>query len=140
MEFPNLLKDIISILYVFSWVFMAWSMWATGIFRQSGIEEWWQTLRGKKLNQSLLKDGPYRLCRHPIYSAFLGMIWFTAEISPERIFLIIIWTIYIYLGARWKDQRLLRNVSYASYAQATPAFPLMSKELEVFLNLNKGLQ
>ena len=104
---------------------MFWSMVETGLFRQSGIEEWWRALTHKKMKQGLLKNGPYQICRHPIYASFLGMIWFTPNMSLDRLFLAISWSVYIFIGAYLKEKRLMKNKGYRDYAATVPAFPLM---------------
>lgn len=136
---PNLLnlnqisEGVIIALYTFNWLFMFWSMLATGLFRQSGIEEWWKGLKGEKIKYTLLSNGPYRVCRHPIYASFIGMIWFTPNVSIDRLYLSLFWTAYILLGASLKERRLRRNKKYQSYSQEVPAFPFMPRSWDNFL-------
>tara|TARA_R110002072_G_scaffold534_6_gene3944 strand:+ start:122172 stop:122891 length:720 start_codon:yes stop_codon:yes gene_type:complete len=123
---------LISAFYWISWIGMFWSMVATGLFRQSGIEEWWLTLKGKKIKNNLLHNGPYQICRHPIYASFLGMIWFSSHVSIDRLFLAFAWTAYIFIGASLKERRLLRNKKYKEYSESTPAFPFLPKSIDQF--------
>jgi methanethiol S-methyltransferase len=130
---PRNLESIIFVLYTLSWLFMFWSMIATGLFRQSGIEEWWKALRNENTKNPLPKNGPYKICRHPIYASFLGMIWFTPYMSIERLYLSLAWTIYILIGASLKERRLRKNKDYQVYSQNVPAFPFIPKGWDNFL-------
>jgi protein-S-isoprenylcysteine O-methyltransferase Ste14 len=121
-----------NILYVLSWLFMLWAMISTGLFRQSGIEEWFLTLKGKKIKYSLSQHGAYSLCRHPIYAAFLAMIWTTPHMTYGHLFLTISWSIYILWGAGQKEKRLMRNRGYQSYAKQVTAFPFIGKVVDNF--------
>jgi len=133
---PNLMistkftSNIITILYIFSWLFMFWTMSTIGLFKQSGIEEWWNAIKRKKIKGSLIQHGPYKICRHPIYVAFLGMIWFTPNISADRLYLSLFWTIYIFVGATFKEVRLSKSKMYREYSKKVPAFPLFPKKLD----------
>lgn len=114
-------------LYVLSWLFMLWAMISTGLFRQSGIEEWYLHLKGKKIRYSLAQNGAYGLCRHPIYAAFIAMIWTTPNMSYDHLFLTLAWTGYILWGAGQKEKRLSRNNAYKEYAEHVTAFPFIGK-------------
>ncbi len=133
LPLPQWAQLIVMALYVLSWLFMFWSMFATGLFRQSGIEQWWLGLRGKQIKHELLQSGPYKLCRHPIYASFLGMIWFTPNMSIDRLYLSLFWSAYILLGASLKERRLRRNKKYQNYSQKVPAFPFVPKKWDNFL-------
>lgn len=121
-----------NVLYILSWLFMLWAMISTGLFRQSGIEEWYLSLRGKKIKYSLGQNGAYTLCRHPIYAAFIAMIWTTPHMTYDHLFLTILWSIYIFWGAGQKEKRLMRNRSYKSYAEQVTAFPFIGKVVDNF--------
>lgn len=121
-------KLIFNTLYVLSWLFMSWAMLSNGLFRQSGIEEWFHTLRNKKIKYSpLAQKGAYRVCRHPIYAAFIAMIWTTPNMSYDHLFLTLGWTFYIIWGAGQKEKRLMKNHNYKSYAKNVTAFPFIGK-------------
>ncbi len=123
---------IFNVLYVLSWLFMFWAMVSTGLFRQSGIEEWYLSLHGKKMKYSLAKHGAYTLCRHPIYAAFIAMIWTTPHMTYDHLYLTSAWSIYILWGAGQKEKRLMKNRNYRSYAAQVPAFPFIGKVADNF--------
>lgn len=121
------------VLYGASWLFMLWAMISTGMFRQSGIEEWYLALKGKKIKNSLATHGAYAFCRHPIYAAFIAMIWTTPNMTYDHLFLTLGWTFYILWGAGQKEKRLMRNKAYQRYANDVMAFPFINKMFDNFL-------
>lgn len=121
-------KDVMIVFYFVSWIFMTWSIAATGALKHNGIEQWWNTLFDKSTRYSLLHGGPYYICRHPIYFSFLGMIWFCPKMSSSHLLLAISWSFYIVLGTFWKEQRLLTNKSYKEYAQMVSPYPLLPRK------------
>ncbi len=121
------------ILYGASWLFMLWAMISTGLFRQSGIEEWYLALKGKKIKNSLATHGAYAFCRHPIYAAFIAMIWTSPNMTYDHLFLSLSWTLYILWGAGQKEKRLMRNKGYQRYANEVMAFPFINKMFDNFL-------
>lgn len=123
-------KHLFDVLYVFSWLFMFYAMVSTGLFRQSGIEEWFKALKGKPMKYDIKTHGAYSLCRHPIYAAFIAMIWTTPNLTFDHLFLSVIWTVYILWGAGQKERRLIRNKSYQDYARNVVAFPFLNKFLD----------
>lgn len=131
--YPHEFTKIFQVLYALSWLFMLWAMISTGLFRQSGIEEWYLALKGRKIKHNLLEKGAYSVCRHPIYAGFLAIIWTTPNMSYDHLFLSIGWTIYILVGAQRKEKRLRRNNSYQNYSNEVTAFPFIGKGLDKFL-------
>jgi len=123
----------IKALYISSWFFMFWSMLATGLFKQNGVDSWWAKIRGKKYQYKMPTQGPYQLTRHPIYVGFLGMIWFTPNYSIDRLLISLFWTGYILIGMYLKEKRLLRNKSYRDYSKKVSIFPLIPKKLDYYL-------
>lgn len=134
VEMNQLTKNIIIFLYILSWIMMLWAMLSTGLFKQSGIEDWWLGLKQRPAKNSLMQAGAYRFCRHPIYVAFLGMIWMTPYMTVDRLYLAFIWTVYIVVGAGFKEARLRKNKRYLDYASKTPAFPFVPLKLDKFFS------
>lgn len=126
-------KYFFNVLYVLSWLFMLWSMISTGIFRQSGIEEWYLAIKDKMFKKNLSQSGAYSICRHPIYSAFLAMLWTTPNMTYDHLYLTLFWSVYIVWGAGNKERRLIKNNQYKSYAEVTTAFPFIGKNIDIFV-------
>jgi protein-S-isoprenylcysteine O-methyltransferase Ste14 len=61
--------------------------------------------------------GPYRLVRHPLYLAVLVLIWSNPEMTLDRLLFALLWTGWIFLGARLEEADLL-----AEYGDAYRAF------------------
>ena len=69
-----------------------------------------------KVDHQLVRSGPYRVVRHPIYSAMLGMFLGTAIVSGQLHALL---AVVIMVGAYWRkirlEERSLRKVFGAAY-------------------------
>ncbi len=80
---------------------------------------------------TLVRSGPYRWLRHPLYASNLGVVFgvllFANCLRPE-IFLIASSALALqYLAlAGWEDRRLrdLHGAEYAAFAAAVPAWPM----------------
>jgi protein-S-isoprenylcysteine O-methyltransferase Ste14 len=76
----------------------------------------WSGAITEKVDHELVRSGPYRFLRHPIYSAMLGMYLGTAVVSGEVHALI---AVAIVVAAYWRKLRLekrhLREVFGAAY-------------------------
>ena len=63
----------------------------------------WSVEISEKVGHELVRSGPYRVVRHPIYTAMLGMYVGTALVSGELHALV---AVAIVLGAYWRKIRL----------------------------------
>jgi protein-S-isoprenylcysteine O-methyltransferase Ste14 len=72
----------------------------------------------------LVTDGLYGLVRHPLYSAGLVFMWFSADMTENRLVLWITFTLYILIGAYFEEKKLLKDIgpAYAEYKKNTPMF------------------
>ncbi len=113
---------------------MFWAMFSTGLFRQSGIEEWYKSLRNVKYKQGLAIGGAYSVCRHPIYAAFLAMIWTAPNMTGDHLLISVAWSVYIFWGAGQKEKRLMRNQTYRQYATEVTAFPFVGQLVDGFIS------
>ncbi len=90
-----------------SWIALFYSLYLTGMGYQTGLTPWWYWLRGKALpRRAFVTTGAFRYMRHPVYLSFLGLIWFTPQMTVDHAILTVVWTIYIYVGSYLKDRRL----------------------------------
>lgn len=133
-NFQTLGSYSIQIPYIMSWIFMFWAMFSTGLFRQSGIEEWYKSLRNVKYKQGLAIGGAYSVCRHPIYAAFLAMIWTAPNMTGDHLLISVAWSVYIFWGAGQKEKRLMRNQTYRQYATEVTAFPFVGQPVDGFIS------
>jgi methanethiol S-methyltransferase len=109
-----------------SWIALFYSLYLTGMGYQTGLTPWWYWVRGMKLpRREFVERGLYRYTRHPVYLSFLGLIWFTPNMSWDHVILTVIWTIYIVFGSYMKDQRLKHYMgdTYLEYARRVPGYP-----------------
>ncbi len=126
-EFTGLIKILILIFQALSWLLIAWAMYATGPMKQIGMEQWWNYLKNKPLNNDIPYSGPYKFMRHPIYTAFFGMILFNPYYSVSHFILLVFWGYYLYWGARNKESRYMRNKEYQIYAKKVAFLPGLIK-------------
>jgi len=62
-----------------------------------GVHAW---LRGREARRDWPEPrGVYRVLRHPIYLSFLGLVWLTPAMTPDRALLTAVWTVYIFVGS-----------------------------------------
>ncbi len=63
--------------------------------------------------------------RHPGYLSFLGLTWFTPDMTIDRAILTGLWTVYIFAGSWFKDQRLVYYMGnmYREYQTRVPGYP-----------------
>ena len=114
--------------FVASWIMLFYSLSLSGFGYQTGWTQWRYWLRRQPLPpRGLVARGAYRWLRHPAYLSFLGLIWFTPQMTLDHAVLTGIWTAYIFYGSALKDRRLefyLRD-EYRQYASGVPGYPGM---------------
>jgi protein-S-isoprenylcysteine O-methyltransferase Ste14 len=71
---------------------------------------------------TLVTRGLYRFVRHPLYSAGLLFLWLTTSMTINKFIVYISGTIYVFVGAYFEEQKLLREygAAYAEYRSITP--------------------
>ena len=114
--------------FCLSWAGMLYSIGLTGFGFQTGWTQWRHWYRSEKLpRRDFEVRGVYRVMRHPVYLGFLGLIWFTPQMTVDHALLAGIWTIYIGLGSMLKDQRLLFYLgdSYRVYMEQVAGYPML---------------
>jgi len=80
----------------------------------------------------LVTDGLYAYIRHPLYIAGLIFIWFSPDMTLNRLVLWVILSLYILIGAYFEERKLLNDfgVEYAEYKAKTPMLiPGLSKSV-----------
>jgi protein-S-isoprenylcysteine O-methyltransferase Ste14 len=108
----------------FRWVVMlvfaacvALFLWAFRLFDGPGF----MGLREEK--EGLFTTGAYRFCRHPMYTATLGLIW-ARDLRENDLVVNGVFSVYLILGAYIEERRLLHKYgnAYQAYARKTPMF------------------
>jgi methanethiol S-methyltransferase len=125
-EFTGVGRWLIRIAFLACWPALIYSLSLSGLGYQTGFTPWVAWLRGRKPPRRAFQPrGAYHWLRHPVYLAFLGMIWFTPTITLDRALLIGLWSGYIFLGSWLKDRRLEYFIGepYRAYAARVAGYP-----------------
>jgi protein-S-isoprenylcysteine O-methyltransferase Ste14 len=79
---------------------------------------------GAREEGELVTGGLYRYVRHPLYSAGLVFIWASPRMTVNTLALSVGLTVYLIIGARYEERKLLRlyGDAYAAYRRKTPMF------------------
>jgi len=104
---------------VFAVVFLIIGLLQTDTLSFVGLR---QLIEGKEPAPKMVSHGLYRWVRHPLYTAGLLIIWLTPVISLNSLVVIILLTIYIFVGALFEERRLQREfgTEYLDYKFSTP--------------------
>lgn len=100
-------------------VILLYGVLQTGLWHFIGLR---QLFSGEEQKHELTTDGLYRWVRHPLYTAGLMFIWFTPLMTENLLALNLALTVYIIVGARHEEQRLLADLGhqYAQYKEQVP--------------------
>ncbi len=73
---------------------------------------------------TLMTDGWYAHVRHPLYTGTLILGWLIPEMTVNRLALLLVFTLYIFIGAWFEERKLLKDFSpaYAEYKSRVPMF------------------
>ena len=127
-ELQGTARTVMQAAFYGAWIALFYSLWLSGLGYQTGWTTWRPWTQGRPSPIREFKPhGAYLMLRHPVYLAFLGLIWFTPCMTWDRAVLTGVWTIYIFCGSSLKDRRLLYYLGdrYRAYQSAVPGFPGM---------------
>jgi len=127
-RWPAPLDRLVTAAFVASWGALFYSLHLTGLGWQTGLTPWWHWARGlPQPRREFVQRGAYRFLRHPVYLSFLGLIWFVPVVTLDRGVLIVIWTLYIFVGSVLKDRRLesFLGAEYRAYRARVAGYPGM---------------
>lgn len=102
---------------------MVWGVMAIGAFDLLGLKAAWDRMRGRTPGSIPFQVcGPYRLMRHPLYTASIVMLWACPAISADRLLLALLWTAWIAVATRWEERDLVAVLGqdYAAYREQVP--------------------
>lgn len=95
---------------------------------QTGIGEFigWDQLSqiDESKPPSLITDGWYARVRHPLYTGILVFGWLIPEMTVNSLALLIVFSLYILIGAWFEERKLLKDFgpAYAEYKTRVPMF------------------
>jgi len=120
-----LLWWILTALFIFAWILLQKAIIDADASVQSGLLGWWAVFRNKPPTYGPCPTtGLFRVCRQPIYLAFLlilltGPVW-----TPDRLMLTLVWGAYCLIGPRFKEARFTRRYGdgFIRYQQHVPYF------------------
>lgn len=106
-----------------AWLFLGRSLYDAGLALQTGFLGWSAVWQGRKpAFATFPTQGLFQICRQPVYLAFAVTLWVSPVVTPERLGLALLWTVYCMLGPLHKERRCLRYYgdAYRDYQQAVP--------------------
>lgn len=111
-------------LHAAGWLLLLLAMREAGLGVQTGSTGWTALWRGDgpRYPRGFASEGLHARCRHPIYAAFILILWSGPVWSLDRLLLAVPLTAYCVLGPRLKERRYLarHGASYADYLSRTP--------------------
>ncbi|MCB9761829.1 MAG: isoprenylcysteine carboxylmethyltransferase family protein [Alphaproteobacteria bacterium] len=115
------------------WLLLGLAMAEAGLGVQTGLTGWWARLREQPPRYpSFPTRGLHGLVRHPIYAAFMLILWTGPTWTLDRVLLGGAWSAYCVLGPRLKERRYAQRhgARYLVWAARTPWFS-PARETEV---------
>jgi protein-S-isoprenylcysteine O-methyltransferase Ste14 len=114
-----------------------WGWVGLGCFVLANVVFWWALSSHGKARPafafiptapaSLTRSGPYRIIRHPIYTAYL-LSWSAAPLATGQLWLLlpIAWMLGLYIHAAWQEEKSFATspyaADYAAYRKRTGMF------------------
>ncbi len=92
----------------------AWSAGTLGVLELAGVRP---PAKAVASTTALRSDGPYRLVRHPIYFAWLLLVWSVPVMNGTRLSFAVISTLYLVVAVPFEERSLvaLFGPSYTQY-------------------------
>lgn len=119
-------------LYFASWALLLYATFLINHFDLFGLRQAWYALRDKELpQQKFITPALYRLVRHPIYTGWLGIFWFTPTMTVTHLVFALIASVYILVAIQFEEHDLQKvHPEYAQYKRKVPAlFPSLTRRL-----------
>lgn len=91
-----------------AWLLVGKAMLDAGLDLQSGFLGWGAVVRNRAPSyRAFPQHGLFRFTRQPVYVAFTLTLWTAPVITPDRLLLGGLWTLYCVVGPRLKERRYL---------------------------------
>jgi len=119
---------VVQTLYLSCWGTLFFSLCCSGFGYHTGWLPWWYWVKRQPIPRRPFKPrGAFALMRHPGYLSFLGLVWFTPDMTIDRAVLTGLWTVYIFGGSCLKDLRLTHYMgdTYRQYQARVSGYPGM---------------
>ena len=110
-------------LYLASWVFLLYATFLINHFDLFGLSQVTYALRNKpQPEQGFITPALYRVVRHPIYTGWLGIMWFTPTMTATHLLFAVISTLYILVGIKLEERDLDKiHPEYQQYKEQVPS-------------------
>jgi protein-S-isoprenylcysteine O-methyltransferase Ste14 len=120
-------------LYFASWGLLLYATFLLDHFDLFGLRQVFNALRKKDTVPLTFKTPAlYRVIRHPIYTGWLGIMWFTPTMTVTHLVFAAVSTAYIFVGIKLEERDLeAAHPEYAQYKARVPALlPSFSRRLK----------
>jgi methanethiol S-methyltransferase len=100
-----------------------WGAQALRLFDPFGLAAIRAHLSGKQLPPpEFVVRGPYLWVRHPLYLFSILLIWSCPEMTSDRLFFNVLWTLWIYIGTFLEEKDLVASFgdAYRGYQRRVP--------------------
>jgi protein-S-isoprenylcysteine O-methyltransferase Ste14 len=124
----------LSSLYFASWGLLLYTTFLINHFDLFGLRQSYYALLGKEMPAlRFVTPALYRIVRHPLYVAWLGIFWFTPTMTETHLVFAIITTLYILVGIKLEERDLEEaHPEYVQYKRKVPALiPSFRRRLRV---------
>jgi methanethiol S-methyltransferase len=116
-------EPVMYTLYGFGWFVGLFSTFLIDHFDLFGLKQAWYNWKGRNDFHYRFKTPLfYKLVRHPIYTGWLMIHWFTPVLTLGHILFATVITVYIYAAIIYEEQDLIDQFgeTYMQYIQNTP--------------------
>jgi len=122
-------KDVMYGIYAAGWALLLYATFLINHFDLFGLRQVWLQLVGKPCTPLMFKTPwLYRQVRHPIYVAWLMIIWATPTMSVAHLVFAIMSTAYILVGLKLEERDLVAaHPEYAEYKNSVPGLVPFAK-------------
>lgn len=124
-ESEGLLRVVMTIIYLASWLFLGKAMADAGLATQTGFLGWSSVFRGRKpVYEPMPTKGLFRHCRQPVYLAFALTTWTVPTWSLDQLLVALWFTSYCLLGPLFKERRYAQRYgqAFTDYQLKVPYF------------------
>ena len=119
-------------LYFASWGLLLYATFLINHFDLFGLRQAFDALRGRETpKQAFVTPMLYRIIRHPIYTGWLGIMWFTPTMTVTHLVFALVSSAYILVGIKLEERDLQEmHPEYRQYKRKVPALlPSFSRRL-----------